>query len=219
MATYLSPNAIPGVKITLNLNGQQTNPAYGYVLGTLGVLPKGTKITIIVEVENNLDHSCYTLNYAKVHIAKAAVRPGVYVKNLTVIPFQSEYVESSTQIAGWPNNMLCLDIEGKTYNIGIFNRMGKYFFCIHERISPIETNSALPIGFVTHFDPLCGIGRIYNGSIIQDAKLHWSRMPFRPKLGFRAVVPGEVVKFTPKDVRETGAENTTYSQEIMRCTI
>lgn len=215
MTTYLSAYAVPGVNILLHLNGQLVAPEEGF----LSVLTTGTKITITVEVVGKVEHQCYTIDSRMERTPKTSSEPGIYTKRLTVIKKQTSDGTITTQVAGWPNNMICLDIHGKTYNIGVFTQNGRYFFCIHERVSPIETNSALPIGFITHFDPLRGIARVFTGSIIQDAKLHVSKMPFRKKLGFRAVVPGEVIKFTARDIRNTGTENTTYSQEIMRCTI
>ena len=214
MATFLTPNAIPDVAISITINGHQIQPLRGY---KLGFLMPGDKIAISATVAHGVDHKCYTLN-SKVKITpKAASHPGVYVKNLTVTKTSFNLRTGNTKIAGWPNNMFCLEIAGKTYNIGVFNRHGQYFFAIVEKANPVETNSALPAGFVTHFDLLRGIARVFTGSIFQEAKLHWSNMPFRNPLGFRAVVPGEILKL--EALVDTGAEKTSFSQEVKSCAL
>lgn len=217
MPTHLSTKGITNVSIVISLNGKSVELESGYILG---VLKSGDKIIIGIEVAGGIEHSCYTLsskNSEIVRTPKKAVKPGNYLKSLTVTDFYSPDGTRSTQIAGWPNNILCLEVGGQTFNIGIFNRNGKYFFANAEREYPIETNSALPIGLVTYFDVLRGVARIYNGNVLQDAKLHWSNMPFRKNLGFRAVVPGEVL--TLKAIVETGAEQTSFSQEVKSCSL
>lgn len=213
MTTFLNPKAIPGVNILIHINGQDFIPSHGYILG---VLKAGDKIVIGVEVAEGVDHRCYTIDSKMIATPKAAARLGFYLKGLTVTASDRDGVRS-TQIAGWPNNMLCLEIHGKTYNIGLFNRSGKYFFAVVEKTNPIETNSALPVGFVTDFDVLRGVARVFTGSVLQEAKLHWSNMPFRKALGFRAVVAGEVL--TLKALVGTGAEKTTFSEEIKACAL
>ena len=214
MTTILTQDAFfKDVTITLTLNGADFSPSDGYVLG---VLQPGDKIGIGVHVDPTVDHRVYTLDANKDPKAKSAIKPGVYIKNLTVTACRSEKGVRSTQIAGWPNNMICLEIWGRTYNIGIFNRNGKYFFAIVKREMPIITDDSTPIGTVTRFDVLQGVGRIYTGDRFQETRLHWSKMPFRKNLGFRAVLEGEVIKFDPKSLVETGAAKTTFSKEIVK---
>lgn len=214
MTTFLTPLGIPQVTVTLSLNGQNFEPTDGYILG---VLQPGDKIAITLEIAKGIEHRCHVLSFKNSEMVTTpkAVINGKYVKNLTVTTARSEKGVRSTQIASWPNNMLCLEIGDKTYNIGIFNRHGKYFFAVVEKTNPIETNSALPIGFVTHFDVLRGVARVYTGHAFQEARLHWSHMPFRKALGFRAIIAGEVI--TIKEACKTGAEKTSFSEEIKAC--
>lgn len=212
MATHLTTHGIPTVNILIHINGQLTEPEYGYILG---VLSPGTKIRISAEVVGAVEHSCYSLDSKMFVTPKAVNKLGVYEKNLTVTPSVSNDGAKTTMIAGWPNNMFVLEIKGQNYNVGIFCRNGKYFFAVHEKTNPVETNSALPVGFVTHFDPLRGIARVFTGSLFQEARLHWKNMPFRKQLGFRAVTVGEVVHFAERDLAKTGAAKTSFSEEIV----
>jgi hypothetical protein len=214
MTTFLTPNAIPGVFVSITINGDLFQPLRGY---KLGFLKPGDKVAITATVAKGAEHKCYTLDAKMTATPKAATHPGVYVKNLTITKVTFNQSSGHTRIAGWPNNMFCLEIAGKTYNIGVFNRHGQYFFAIHEKTDPIETNLALPVGFVTHSDPLRGVARVFTGSLFQETRLHWSKMPFRHALGFRAVIAGEVV--TIKEIAKTGAEKTSFSQEIKSCAL
>ena len=212
MTTFLTTGGIPNVTIALVLNGRDFKPEYGY---DLGVLQVGDKLQLGIEVAEGLDHRCFTLDSKMVRTDKAPVKAGLYIKNFTVTA-RSEKGVRSTQIAGWPNNMVCLEIGNKAYNIGLFTQNGRYFFAIVEKSEPLMTDAETPIGTVTRFDVLRGVARVYTGDRFQETRLHWSKMPFRRNFGFRAVREGEVIKFDPKSVVETGAAKTSFSKEIVK---
>ena len=213
MTTFLTPHGIQEVNIALILNGRDFKPEFGY---DLGVLQVGDKLQLGIEVAEGLDHRCFTLDSKMVRTDKAPVKAGLYIKNFTVTASRSEKGVRSTQIAGWPNNMICLEFGTRSYNIGIFNQNGRYFFAIVEKSEPLMTDAKTPIGTVTRFDVLRGVARIYTGDRFQETRLHWRHMPFRKNLGFRAVCEGEVIKFDPKSLVETGAAKTTFSKEIVK---
>ena len=212
MTTFLTTGGIPKVTIAIVLNGRDFKPEYGY---DLGVLQVGDKLQLGIEVAEGLDHRCFTLDSKMVRTDKAPVKAGLYIKNFTVTA-RSEKGVRSTQIAGWPNNMVCLEIGNKAYNIGLFTQNGRYFFAIVEKSEPLMTDAETPIGTVTRFDVLRGVARVYTGDRFQETRLHWSKMPFRRNFGFRAVREGEVIKFDPKSVVETGAAKTSFSKEIVK---
>lgn len=214
MTTILTTNAfLKDVTISLTINGAEFTPSDGYVLGVLQV---GDKLQLGIEVAEGLEHRCFTLDSKMVRTDKAPVKTGLYIKNFTVTASRSEKGDLSTQIAGWPYNMVCLEIGSRTYNIGLFTQNGRYFFAIVEKSEPLISDSETPIGTVTRFDVLRGVGRVYTGDRFQETRLHWHNMPFRRNLGFRALHEGEVIKFDPKALVETGAAKTTFSKEIVK---
>lgn len=211
--------SIPGVNILVHINGNLVTSQSGF----LGVLVSGTKITITLEVPNpKVEHQCYTLatkhGANTVRTPKAAQTNGVYVKNLTVIEKRTSGDTITTQVAGWPNNMFCLDIQGKIYNIGITSQNGRYLLVIEEYTPPIEVNELTPIGMVLSSSPLRGTAAINIGSALFNARLHWSNMPFRLDLGFRHLNQGEVIDFNAADVTKLdGASSFRY--EIKHCSL
>lgn len=220
MATFLTtkPSAIHGLlEVKVLINGQPADLAHGYILG---VLQSGDKIVIEISVDHTVAHEAFTLNKDLQPVYKAKNAEGelgidVYSKRLTVIMRQDQ---TSTQVAGYPNNILGLQISGETYYIGVFGRNGKYFFTVFEDYAPIVPDDTTKIGTVLYFNPLRGIARVFLGGF-EDARLHWSHMPFRKNLGFRAVVAGEVLDFTDEGLERTGLANTHYSYELKSCTL
>jgi len=218
MPIHFSPSAIPGVNIFIYVNGKMVEPQCGYLLG---VLPAGTKIAITIDVLGSAEHQCYTIvshNSQTVRTAKACSEPGVYVKHLTVTAYQSDDGTRSTRIAGWPNNMFCLDLNGKTWNIGIVNQNGRYFLVIEEYIPSIEVNELIPIGMVLSSSPLRCWATINIGSTLFNARLHWTNMPFRRDLGLRILNQGEVIKYEKEDVVELDSASS-FRYEIKACTL
>lgn len=219
MATFLTTNPpIDGLlDLKVLLNGQPANLDHGYILG---VLQPGDKIVIEIEVDHTVDHMAFTLNSRlepvyKTKNAESVLGIDTYQKKLTVTENREG---TSTHVAGYPNNILGLQISGETYYIGVFGRNGKYFFTIFGDYAPIVPDNLTAVGTVLYFNPLRGIARVFLGGF-EDARLHWSHMPFRKNLGFRAVVAGEVLDFTDEDLERTGLANTHYSYELKSCTL
>ena len=215
MSVYFFPNAIPGVKVSVKVNDQIINPLDGFI----GVLTAGTKITIIVTVDTENKHSCFTIDPHMVKTAKATTEQGVYKKNLTVmekITGKDKDKKITTQVAGWPSNMLCLEIYGHTWNIGIISQNGRYFLVTEKYTPAIEVNDLVPTGMVIASSTLRGLATINVDRGIFNARLHWSNMPWRKHLGLRHVAQGEVISFTPKDIISVDA-SSTFRKEIIRC--
>lgn len=212
MPIHFSPSAIPGVNIFIYVNGKMVEPQCGYLLG---VLPAGTKIGITIDVLGS-EHQCYTISSHMLHTPKACSQPGIYVKNLTVTKKESPDGTVTTQVAGWPSNMFCLNLNGKTWNIGIMSQNGRFFFIIEEWLPTIMTNELTPIGMVLFSSPLRGTATVYTGCALFDARIHWSHMPFRKELGLRLLNQGEVIKFEKNDLKTLGSESS-FRYEVMRC--
>lgn len=218
MTIHLSLYAIPGVNILVHLNGYVKTPQEGFI----GVLTPGTKIAITLEVVNSdRAHSCYTLksvNSQMVHEPKAPTKPGIYVKNLTVVKKESPDGTKTTQVAGWPCNMFCLDIHGKTYNIGIVCQNGRYFFVIEEWVPSIEVNELIPIGMILSVSLLRGTATIHTGDAIFNARAHWTNWPFRPEKGLRLLHRGEVILFREDNLLSLDSESS-YRYEVIDCVL
>jgi hypothetical protein len=213
MTIHLSLYAIPGVNILVHLNGYVKTPLEGFI----GALTPGTKIALTVEVVGNVEHQCYTLDAHMNRTPKALAKFG-YTKNLTVIKKESPDGTISSQVAGWPNNMLCLDIHGKTWNIGIVNQNGRYFFVIEEWTPPIEVNELSPIGMVLSVSLLRGMATIHTGDAIFNARAHWSHWPFRSDKGLRLLNRGEVILFREDKLLSLDSDSS-YRYEVTDCVL
>lgn len=196
-----SLTAIPNTSIILNDQyGQIITPADN---GYIGVLKDGTELNIRLKVEG--DHTCYTLdqNNKELRIPKAKNPDGrSYTKKLTV---------TKGQIARWPSNMVCLEVPGHTYNIGIVNQNGRYFFVIEEYLPSAEN---LPEGMVIWFSLLHGIGSVAYKPLF-DARIHWKTLRFNQKMGMRVLQSYDLLQFDEKDVVLTNGD-TSFRFEIKK---
>ena len=211
MTTFFTLNAVPNVQIKVLVNGK---PAV-MVDGFLGVLTHNTKIQIILQVAENIEHSCYTLNQNKERVAKAVeAGEGVYTytKKLTVTAYEANGVRS-TQISAWPGNWVGIDIDGQSYSVGIIVQNGRYFFIINRRDPQIEVNELIPEGMVLRMDPLSGIATINTGSELFQAKLHWSQMRVNRRFGFRILEEGDIINLTNYDEILTDG-STSFRSEL-----
>lgn len=237
MTIFFSQLAIPHafVEIINCTDGKAVRVAKN---GYIGTFKSGTKLVMYLQVAN-VEHSCYLLNnnpdktktpkpqsFDNINIAgflfddtpSGIVFNGKYYrKNFTVIEKKTRNTTSS-QISAWPSNMLCLDIDSQTWNIGICCQNGRYFLVIEKYCPIIEVNELLPVGTVLSSSPLRGVAAINTGSTIFNARLHWSNMPIRYELGFRGLCQGEVIKFKNDAVIELDG-SSSFRYEIKRCSL
>ncbi|HSV94560.1 MAG TPA: hypothetical protein VLH94_01080 [Spirochaetia bacterium] len=187
---YFTPDAISGVKITIfDQHGQILHPAPEN--GRLGCYRHGTKITIALKVEG--EHQCYTLDHKTLERVPKKVSPvGEYTKNLTV-----DCSTGSGQVACWPSNMVCLEMAGQRFNIGLANQDGIFYFVVEEFIStPTE---GLPSGTVIGFSLLRGLGVVAYKPLF-DARIHWTSLPKDPKTRLRMIKPLTLLELSKEDV-------------------
>ena len=210
-------SSINGVNIQVRINDNFVTSQSGF----LGVLIPGTKITITVEVVGDVNHECYVLSYNDSMITrtpKATSKSGAYTKNMTVIGKRTVAGTVTTQVAGFPANLIGLDINGKSWNIGVVSQNGRYYFAIEEWLPTIEDNELLPFGMVLGSSFLHGLAMIKVGKGIFGARLHWTNMPWRKDIGFRLLEQGEVINYNTTDIVELdGASSFRY--EIKHCTL
>lgn len=219
-----SLSAIPNTSISIfDQYGQIIRPASN---GFLGVLKNGTKLTIHIAVEPEVEHYCYTLNPNDItqKVAKKMVSPGNYVKNITVdtntdesfiVPGNDGPVTIKVQmvkIARWPANMVCLEVPGHTYNIGITNQNGRLFFVIEEHLTSPEQD--LGEGIVYSFSLLRGTGKVaYKPGF--DARVHWKALPLDWRYGLRILHAGQTITWKKEDLVTLGGD-TTFRYEIKK---
>lgn len=200
-----SPFAIPDTHITLfDQSGQIVNPdpTNGYV----GCFPDRTKLTIRVKVKEGKAHSCYTIDPSNMAKVPKRNNEGSYLKNLTV-----DCSSGVGQVARWPSNMICLDVEGQTYNIGLANQFGQFFFVIEEYH---PDSSDLVEGMVVNFSLLRGVGTVvYKPGF--DAKIHYSALKRSKVTGLRMVRTYDLLEWDEKDVVQTDS-STTFRYEIKK---
>jgi len=202
---------IKGVIITLFKNGKLIAPRDGYILG---ILSDHTEIMIEIKVPEGVEHRCFTLDHKMNQAPKAAVKPGVYQKKITVTRTIEDDVKLP-KIAGWPCNMVVLEISGKAYNIGLICQNGCIYFHIAQQLLPIEFNDALPIGTVMSSNPFRGTAVINIGKYFEQARIHYSNMPYRNNFKVRFVIPGEVIVWKPEDLVELPANaGTNFQYEV-----
>jgi hypothetical protein len=206
MQKFIFSTSLPNVGITIfDQNGHIITPAEN---GFIGVFKHGTKLNIFLSVEG--EHSCYTLNPKDLtKIPKRKSESGLYSKSLTI-----DTRSGTGQTAPWPSNMVCLDIPGHIYNIGIANQYGRFFFVIEEYLPSPEN---LPEGMVIAFSLLRGIGSVAyipaKGLFpCLDARIHFSAIRIS-KDGFRLLQTGDFLEWEPKDLIELGGD-TSYRYEI-----
>ncbi len=195
-----SISAIPNATISIfDQYGQIITPADN---GYIGVLKDDTELNIHLKVEG--DHTCYTLdqNNKEVRIPKAVNKDGSFTKKLTV---------TKGQIARWPSNMVCLEVPGHTYNIGVFNQNGRFFFVIEEYFSSAEN---LPEGMVIWFSLLHGIGSVAYKPLF-DARIHWKTLRFNQKMGMRFLQSYDLLQFDEKDLILLDGD-TSFRYEIKK---
>ncbi len=221
MTTFLTTKpSIPGLlEVKILLNGQPFEPKDGYRFGFLKV---GDKIAIEILVDHTVSHDCYTLDNKLKPVYKRQNADGefgvdTYRKNISVVAVDDGSLIS--QGPGWPNNCMGLDIGGKTYFFGIIAQSSQYFYCVFEDQAPVDLDENTKVGAILYSNPLRGITRVFTGKIVGDAKVHWSKLPFRRQLGFRAVKVGEILAWEAKDIISTEAANTNYRYEIIACTL
>lgn len=183
------------------------NDQYGRIItpadnGFIGVLKDGTELNIRIKVEG--DHVCYTLDQKnkEKRIPKAKNTDGSYTKKLTV---------TNGQIARWPSNMVCLEVPGHTYNIGIANQNGRYFFVIEEYF---PSDEYLAEGMVVWFSILHGIGSVAYKPLF-DARIYWKSLRFNSKRGIRVAESYDLLTFDEKDVVPLDGD-TSFRYEIKK---
>jgi len=200
-----SPKALPNVSIGIfDQSGRIITPDEGN--GFLGVFRHGTKIALHLSVKG--EHTCFTLNPQGLQkIPKAKNELGGYTKNFTI-----DCSTGTGQIARWPANMVCLEVPGNTYNIGIANQNGRFFFVVEDSPSPEN----LPEGMVVSFSLLRGVGTVAFKPGF-DARLHWKAVPFNHHLGLRIMQTGDLLEWEKSDLVDLGGE-TTFRYEIKKCT-
>ena len=194
-----SPEALPNVSIVLDQSGRIITPEDN---GFLGVFRHGTKITLRLKVKG--EHNCFTLNPQGLQKVPKAKNELGYTKNFTI-----DCSTGTGQIARWPANMVCLEVPGNTYNIGIANQNGRFFFVIEE-YSPSPEN--LPEGMVVSFSLLRGVGTVALKPGF-DARIHWTAVPFNRILGLRLMQTGDFLQWKKEDLVTLGGE-TTFRYEI-----
>lgn len=199
-----TPAGIENVSIKLvnQTTGRELHPATN---GFLGSFPHGTKITIVIKPE--CDHSCFTLNPQGLErVPKSREKDGSYQKHFTV-----DASTGTGQIARWPSNMVCFEIPGHTYNVGLANQNGRFFFVIEEYLPSPES---LPEGMVVSFSLLRGIGTVaYKPGF--DARIHWKAVPFDKKIGLRLMQTGDLLEWNQEDLVSLGGD-TTFRFEIKK---
>jgi len=203
---------IKGVIITLFKNGKVVTPKDGYILGEL---PDHTEIIIEIKVPEGVEHRCFTLDHKRNQIPKSSPKRGVYQKKITVTKSFDDKNHQLSVIAGWPCNMVILEIAGKTYNIGLICQNGCVYFHISERIPQIEFNELLPIGTVMAANPFCGTAVINIEKYFEQARIHYSNMPYRSEFKIRFLIPGEVIQWKLEDLVELSANaGTNFQYEV-----
>jgi hypothetical protein len=220
---YFTPDAIDGVKIQLVRKVDIVDPETAQVTpgtipvkildksnGFLGVFPKNTKLQLKLQVEG--EHECYILDQKTLEkISKRVEVTGEYIKNFTVTAFEDRFTAKVT-IAAWPANMVCLEISGHTYNIGLVNQNGRFFFVIEEYLPSPEN---LPEGMVIWFSLLRGIGAVTCKPMF-DARIHWSNLRFNRHDGLRLLKTGDLLEWETEDVVDLGGD-TSFRYEIKHC--
>jgi len=203
---YFTLNAVPGLTIWITRNGQEITP-----MPTGRFVPFAIGDVIKINISVIGKHLCYTLdgnNYAK-HLPKKDVGmgTGIYEKQVTVTSNNG-----TGQLPRWPNNMLCVDLNDRQFNIGIANQGGICYFVIEEYIS--EDVFYLP-GQVKEFSVLRGIGKVATGNIMFDHRIHWSAVPKREN-GFRYLDSGEEISW--EELVSTNG-TSTFPFEIKSCAL
>lgn len=237
---WFSPKDIPGVKIEIIKKIDTVDPETAEVKpgtvpvpildndnGYIGVFPHETKLQIRLEVEGK--HECYVLepNTLKKTV-KAQDAPGKYSKNFTVSIYQDKFLDEHGLyynkrnrekysgiegiVAQWPSNMVCLEIPGHTYNIGLTSQNGRIFFVIEE-YQPSPMN--LPQGMVVAYSLLRGGGTVAYEQYF-DARVNWRNVPVDKRKGLRFMQTGDLLEWEKDDLVSLGC-NTTFKYEINRC--
>ena len=220
---FFTPDAIPGVTIKILKRIDTVDPKTAEIKpdflpikildntnGFLGVFPKGTELRLKLEVEGK--HECFVLDSrTKEKIAKRADAPGKYTKYFTINSYREMHTEK-TMIAAWPSNMLCLEVPGHTYNIGLVNQNGRFFFVIEEYLPSPEN---LPEGMVIWFSLLRGVGAVAYKPMF-DARVHWSNLRFNRHDGLRMLRTGDLLEWKKDDVIDLGGD-TSFRFEIKHC--
>ena len=185
-------NCIPKVSIWLTRNGQEFRPE---VTGRIGQFALSDDVRINVSIIG--DHKCFILDpndYAK-QIPLPEIGMGIYEKKINI-----SVLDGARHIAKWPKNMICVEIEGQRYNIGIADQSGIFYFVIEK--PGIDDYDKIPVrGTVRWFSPLRGYGAVANNNLLFDARVHWSALPKR-KNGLRYLLSGEKVTWADKDLEQ-----------------
>lgn len=178
--------------------------------GWLGLMNIGDKITITAVVTVT-DHYCYTLDQNKVKTPKKDLGLGTYEKSVTVI---SKSDSRKGQVAHWPANIMGLTIEGKNFNVGVYEQNGYFYFVIEEYLP--DGDKKFAPGEVKWFSLLRGYGAVASMNCNFDLKLHWSSIPRRSNMA-RFVDSGETIVI--KDVVSDITSKSTFFKEIKEMSV
>lgn len=229
MTTRTSLQSIPHVSILVDVDGKPVNPCQN---GYIGVIQGSSKIEIMLVVAKGIEHSVYTRDYNLQRENRLPV-PNFYgdysSPDLLVIGLMKEITGSLTykrsflvvddanveysHVAGYPNNTLYIEINNKTFEIGIVSQNGRFFFFVYEAQPPKKTGINSPVGTVKEFNPLRGVAVVHFGKG-EDARVYWKNLPWRRSLGLRFVSQGDVLDFDPAKAVKLDSSNTTFSVEL-----
>lgn len=208
---HFSP--VPNVTTFLSVlhNGQKKELFPHHENGWIGCFQKGDKITFTISCTPGMDHKCFTLDQSINRGEKKAIGEGVYEKSLTVTINEKS---GAGQVAPWPANMLCLEIDGKSYNVGIFIQNGIFYFVIEEYLFP-DPDKAYLANQVRWFSLLRGFGSVTSENSLLDLRIHYSAVP-RQANHLRNLETGDLLiisEIITTDLR------TNFQKEIKACTL
>jgi len=180
--------------------------------GWLGVIHIGEKITITAVVTKP-HHECFSLDTNMVKTLKKSIGEGTYEKSVKVV--ENPAHPKKGMIAHWPGNMMCLVIDGKNFNLGIYEQNGYFFFVIEEFI-PDEKKEYRP-NEVRWFSLLRGFGAVASENEIFDYRLYFLNIPRRKVNQLRFVDSGELIKII--NSKNLVNKKTQFIAEITEMTV
>lgn len=206
---HFAPVSDIAVHLTLTRNGKRTDLPFSQENGWLGItpLPKDV-ITISIGVDPATQHECYTLNTKKEKVAKKAVDEGIYEKSVTVT--NRDY-GLGLKIAGWPGNMFCLDMAGKSYHLGLYFQRNALFFVIEETVSDSADKQWVE-GEVKWFSLLRGFGAVASKNPLFDHRIYWENLPQKRANMHRYLDSGDII--VPKIIEDIPFSKTEFRTEI-----
>jgi len=198
---FFTPEGLP-FSVWLTRNGIDFQPE---TTGRINHFALNDDVRINVSIIG--DHKCFVmdpLDYSK-QIPLPELGMGVYQKKINI-----SLLQGARHLAKWPKNMLCVEVSGQRYNVGIADQRGFFYFVIENPMDDTEEKTPT-MGEVIWYSPLHGIGAIFYGAPVLHHRIHWSSIPKREN-GCRYVKSGEILSWKPEDVKDVRDQSTFLTE-------